>query len=141
MHLAVCVNPPSKLELYKAIEIEVAKNKEAVPIGYDEWSLPDKHYLIQYLFKQSPHHKYFLKDYVYKWKKIVDSITIKLPEGFLQGLPMLNAGGKKNKFTLVSKRKWTEFKLQYLKGKSDAVIDQLRRKKYDLQEIDDEKEE
>jgi hypothetical protein len=36
MHLAVCVNPPSKLELYKAIEIEVAKNKEAVPIGYDE---------------------------------------------------------------------------------------------------------
>ena len=33
MHLAVCVNPPSKLELYKAIEIEVAKIKKLSPLG------------------------------------------------------------------------------------------------------------
>jgi len=33
MHLVVCVNPPSKLELYNAIQIAVAKHKEAVPIG------------------------------------------------------------------------------------------------------------
>ena len=82
------VNPPVKMKLFEILL--TAANAKGLTLGFDQFKLPDRRWLVTAIGTLQPNHLIFHKDYKpeVKQKLACESLMVDNSDGFFTGLPI-----------------------------------------------------